>query len=277
MTTINTTEDLLRIARGNEEFRAALRRELLTEELLETPAQVAHLLRTQTAILEDVRGLRQDFNVMQQELVSLRQETNTLRQTQNTILDTLSGIGARLDRQHEMYRRQHDDLGRFRGNYAIDAARNKDVQVVELFARQRGMRRVQIRRLSRADLDDILNDNYEDVEALRLRERVWLTFPKADIIAEVTQRRHSGPGFYIAVEASYTANTEDVLRATDHAKILRGVTGLDAYAVVAGVRMAPNIEGALFDEIAQFTEAGNEDGALWVRLELDELEPRDPS
>ena len=276
MTTINSTEDLLRIARGNEEFRAALRRELLTEELLETPAQVAHLLRTQTAILEDVRGLRQDFNVMQQELVSLRQETNTLRQTQNTILDTLSGIGARLDRQHEMYRRQHDDLGRFRGNYAIDAARNKDVQVAELFARQRGMRRVQIRRLSRADLDDILNDNYEDVEALRLRERVWLTFPKADIIAEVTQRRHSGPGFYIAVEASYTANTEDVLRATDHAKILRGVTGLDAYAVVAGVRMAPNIEGTLFDEIAQFTEAGNEDGALWVRLELDELEPRDP-
>ena len=262
----------------------------MTEELLATPAQVAHLLGTQTAMLEDLRGLRrdfsvmqhdlaslrQDFNVMLQELVSLRQETNTLRQTQNTMLDTLSGIGARLDRQHEMYRRQHDDLARFRGNYAIDAARDRDVQVAELFARQRGMRRIQVRRLSRAELDDMLNDNYEAVEALRLRERAWLTFPKADIIAEVTQRRHSGPGFCIAVEASYTTNNEDLLRATDHARIIRCVTGLDTYAVVAGVRMAPNIEGTLFDEIAQFTEADNEDGALWVRLEQDELGPPDP-
>lgn len=276
MTTISSADDLIRIARENEEFRAALRRELLTDDLLATPAQVTHLLRIQTAMLEDLRDLRQDFNVMQQEIVSLRQETNALSQTQSTMLDTLVGIESRLDRQHAMYRRQHDDLARFRGNYAIDAARDRDVQIAELFARQRGMRRFQVRPLSRAELDDMLNDNYEAVEALRLRERAWLTFPKADIVAEVTQRRHSGPGFYIAVEASYTTDTEDLLRATDHARIIRCVTGLDTYAVVAGVRIAPNIEGTIFDEIAQFYRAGNEDSALWVRLEQDELEPADP-
>ena len=283
MTTINTTEDLLRIARDNEEFRAALRRELLTEELLTTPSQVAHLLRTQAAMFEEVRelrhetnALRQDFNVMQQEIVSLRQETNVLRQTRNTMLDSLIRIEARLDRQHEMYRRQHDDLARFRGNYAIDAARNRDAEVAELFARQRGMRQIQVRPLTRDELDQMLNESLEALEALRLRDRAWLTFPKSDIIAEVTERRSSSPDFYIAVEASYTADTEDVLRATDHAKILRCVTGLDAYAVVAGVRTAPGIEGIIFDEVAQFAEANDEDSALWFQLEEDELEPPDP-
>ena len=36
-TMINTADDLIRAVRENEEFRAAMRRELLTEELLELP------------------------------------------------------------------------------------------------------------------------------------------------------------------------------------------------------------------------------------------------
>ena len=41
MTTINTTEDLLRIVRENEEFRDAMRRELLSDEVLELPKRLA--------------------------------------------------------------------------------------------------------------------------------------------------------------------------------------------------------------------------------------------
>ena len=252
MTTINSAEDLIRIARDNEEFRAALRRELLTEELLALPQTVA--------------ALTDNVSVLAKSIEEYKHSTDRL----------LSRVVGRLDSQHEMYRRQHDDLARFRGNYAIDAACDRDMEVAELFARQRGMRRIQVRPLTRDDLDHMLNENLEAIEALRLRDRAWLTFPKADIIAEVKERRSPSPDFYIAIEASYTVNTEDVLRATDHAKILRGVTGLDTYAVVAGVRMAPSIEGSIFDEVAQFTEASNEDGVLWFQLEEDELEPPDP-
>ena len=37
MTTLNTTEDLLRAARENQEFREAFRREILTDDLINLP------------------------------------------------------------------------------------------------------------------------------------------------------------------------------------------------------------------------------------------------
>ena len=40
MVSINTSDDLIRAIRENPEFRATVRRELLTEELLEVPARL---------------------------------------------------------------------------------------------------------------------------------------------------------------------------------------------------------------------------------------------
>ena len=163
-----------------------------------------------------------------------------------------------------------------KGNYAIDAARNSDAEIAGLFAQLRGMPHIQVRSLGKDELDAMLNDNLDAVEALRLRDRAWLTFPKADVIAEVTERRNSGPGFYIAVEASYTGGIEDFLRATDHAKILRRITGQDAYAVVAGVRKGPSVGSGVLDDIEEFVAGNDEDTAFWHQLEEDGLELSDP-
>ena len=182
----------------------------------------------------------------------------------------------RLDRQHEMYRRQHDDLAIFRGIYAIEAARSSHAEIAGLFAQLRGMRYLRVRSLGKDELDAMLNDNLDAVIALRLRDRAWLTFPMADVIAEVTERRNSEPGFYIAVEASYTGGIEDFLRATDHAKILRRITGQHAYAVVAGVRKDPSVGSGVLDDIEEFVAEDDEDTAFWHQLEEDELEPSDP-
>ncbi len=238
MTTINTTDDLLSLLRENREFREAARRTILTEELLALPAVFAAFA---SKIDQDISEIHDDVRAL-----------------------------------HRMYRRQHDDLARFRGNYAIDAARNNDVEIAELFAQPRGMRRIQTRLLNKDELDDMLNRNFEAVEALCLRDRAWRTFPKSDIIAEITDRRNSSPGFYVAVEASYTGNIEDVLKATDHARILRCATGRDAYAVVAGVRKGPGLESAVFDETACFIETNDENTAFWYPLDEDELVPPDP-
>ena len=43
MVSINTSDDLIRAIRENPEFRATVRRELLTEELLEVPARLQAL------------------------------------------------------------------------------------------------------------------------------------------------------------------------------------------------------------------------------------------
>ena len=60
MATINTIEDIIRILREDGEARSAIRRELLTEELLAMPGQLVEMLKTQTAILEEQRSLRRD-------------------------------------------------------------------------------------------------------------------------------------------------------------------------------------------------------------------------
>ena len=67
---IKTTDDFIRVLRGNEEFKAAARRELLTEDLLELPAEfrefraqtdqrfdgVDQSIRELTNIMNDLRG-----------------------------------------------------------------------------------------------------------------------------------------------------------------------------------------------------------------------------
>ena len=46
MVMIHTSDDLIRVVRENPEFRAAMRRELLTEELLDLPRRFAEYTET---------------------------------------------------------------------------------------------------------------------------------------------------------------------------------------------------------------------------------------
>ena len=272
MTTLNTIEDFLRVVREDAEIRAAVRRELLTGELLSLPQRVSTLTERVNGLTEHVSTLTERLSALTQRVNALAESIEVYKEATDRQFDIVIN---RLDRQHEMYRRQHDDLARFRGNYAIDAARNSDAEIAGLFAQLRGMLRIQVRSLGKDELDAMLNDNLDAVEALRLRDRAWLTFPKADVIAEVTERRNSGPGFYIAVEASFTGGIEDFLRATDHAKILRRVTGQDAYAIVAGVRKGPSVGSGVLDDIEEFVAGNDEDTTFWHQLEEDGLELSD--
>ena len=56
MATLDTTDDLLRAARENPEFREAFRREILTEELLALPERFAAYASTTDKRLESIEG-----------------------------------------------------------------------------------------------------------------------------------------------------------------------------------------------------------------------------
>ena len=169
----------------------------------------------------------------------------------------------------------HEDFGIFRGNYASYAMRRNDFEIARLFSRLLGFRRINIRPLTRDELSNTLNDEYDAIDALNLRDRAWLTFQRPDLIAEVTGIRSDKPGFYIAVEASYTGDMEDTQRAIDHAKIMRSATGMDSYAIVAAVRMAPNVSVAIFRDAAELIEARDEEAVLWYQLAESDLSPPD--
>ena len=70
------------------------------------------------------------------------------------------------------------------------------------------------------------------------------TFLEPDLVAAVQDLMapdDAPPLYYLVLEASYSIDDEDIIRATDHAKIVNAVTGLSAYAVVAGVRLDERI------------------------------------
>ena len=54
----NTADDLIEVLTSDEKVRSAVRRELLTEELLKLPDRFDKMLETQTSVLEDIKGLR---------------------------------------------------------------------------------------------------------------------------------------------------------------------------------------------------------------------------
>ena len=260
MTSMQTRRDFLRLLREDAEFLQEVRRELLTEELLALPQLVADFAQKTEKQFERIdekfEGIDKQFE---------------------GVNEKFEGVNERLDFQHDLYRRQHDDLGRFRGSYAIDAARRDIYEIAKIFASRHGMRRFNTRRLTQAQRDYILEEHYESIDALQLPESVWETFLAGDIIAKVVGRRSAAPPFFIAVEASYTGEPDDVRRAADHAKLLRGTSDLEAYAIVASVRLHPEAEGLLYRDADALAESADDNAVLWYPLEERHLEPPDPS
>ncbi len=83
MTTINNIEDLLRIVRENEEFRAAMRRELLTDEILELPKNLALYVEATNLRLgkieADIAELKTDVAELKIDVAGLKIDVDALR------------------------------------------------------------------------------------------------------------------------------------------------------------------------------------------------------
>jgi hypothetical protein len=304
---------LFRALHEDPELLAEVRRLVLTEEVLAMPAQLAEvierqdrtegqlaevierqdrtegqlaevisvqnaLLETQNRILADQDEMRQTQNKLLETQNKILADQDEMRQTQSKLLEGQDEMRGDIRALHGMYRRQHDDLGRFRGNYAADAARKYDFEMADIFARLRGFRRrMWITVLGRAERKEIIARHSEAIESLGLRQRSWYTFEQADIMAEINEWEgdDSDPGFYIAVEASFTGDREDVRRVVEHAMMLRRATGRDSYPIVAAVRIAPSAQSLVFNDPDRFIEARNEDAAFWYQLDERDLEPPD--
>ena len=315
---IETTDDFIRALRENEEFLAAARREIATQDLIELPAKFAEYTASTNKRLDDideriaalVRSSEEanrrmdDIDERIAALVRSSEEANRrmdgideriaalVRNSEeaNHRMDSMDkrfdSIDAKLDSMstdirfiREAHRTEHRDMHRFRGNYAIEAARNSEWDIAELFAEARGARRFRLRTLTHEERDDMFDDNAHAIDLLDTEGNISKSFPSGDIIAEVRQRNSNEPPFYIAVEASYTVEQNDVIRASDNAKILRAATGLDAYAVVAGVRVNPRLDDE-FDSrvVSNLNEymANGDSAVFWFRLQDSSLEPPDP-
>ena len=105
-------------------------------------------------------------------------------------------------------------------------------------------------------------------------------FYNGDIIAEASHRKSRDTIFFIAVEASYTVNADDVIRASDHAKMLRAVTRHEAFAIVSGVevnsRIGETYSQRIIPDLTEYLESDQDDAVFWFKLADRSLEPPPP-
>ena len=309
MATIDNTDDLLRLVREDSDFRATMRRELLTAELLEVPQRLTALEQSTAALIEytnatnrrldnieaditvikddinvmkgDITVMKDDINVMKDDITVMKGDVNVMKDdisvTKNdvsVIKDDINGLG-------EAFRQEVRAQSSYRGAHAQTAANRDRVRISNLFAKFHAIRRTDAMPVRRNRLKTWLQgENAEVVEALNLRDRAWETFLEPDIVAAVHDLMaddDAEPAFYIVVEASYTGEAEDIDKAIDHAKIVHAVTGLDAYPIVAAVRlddkMEPEMRSRLYDDVQKFVAANDADAAFWFRLGSADLRP----
>ena len=289
--TINSTEDFLRVLRENEEFRIAARRELLTDDLLKLPLEFSKF-RTNVderfdTVHEEVRGVRRDmderFEAVDERFDVVHEEVRGVRQDVEAVREDVQVVGRDIDGLGNSFRREVRAQSSFRGAYAQREGVASTLEIAGLFADWLKIRRIKTNPVSRRTLLAWLEDNMPAVESLQLRDRAWRTFLAPDLIAEVRElgsTADSEPEFYIVVEASYTGEEEDTEKATDHAKIVRAVTGLQAYPVVVSVELDDQMDAQtrsrLYEDIEQFFEANDENSAFLYGLDSADLRPEEP-
>ena len=151
-----------------------------------------------------------------------------------------------------------------------------DLEIAAKFAGLHGLNdnRLGTRDVERCVLEQWVDDHEDMLLSLELRQEGALRkFQRPNYIALVGERRAGRvePAFYLAVESSYSVGEKDIDKATDNAKILRAVTGVEAYPVVAGVRLHDSgyyqARARLYDAVDEYVAAGDADVALWYRMD----------
>ncbi len=159
----------------------------------------------------------------------------------------------------------------------------EDLGIASLFADRHSLPpdMIEIWQLGRNTLRDIVRDHEQELRSLNLEgEGALRSFRRPDLIAGVKHlaaEDDAEPEYYIAVEASYTIDEKDLVRATDNARIIRHVTGRPAYPVITGVQLKngldDDIRQKIFDDIEQFVQSGDPEAAYWHRLYSEDLRP----
>ena len=229
MTTMDTVEDFLKVLRERPDVREAVRREILTEEILALPQTVAEiatmvreLVRVQaehTARIEslgtDVKGLKADVKGLKADMVEVKADVKGLK---GDVSDLQTKVG---------------------GLMGSDLERRILTLLPPLLSQRLGLRRTRtihhpnltpslesafISSIERAADEERITDS--DEERLRVTDLV-LHARRKDDDAEV----------WIAVEASGTIGQDDVDRASQSSAALRAAFEEDAVAVVVGYRI----------------------------------------
>ena len=199
---IETTDDFIRALRQNAEFRAAARRELLTQDLLELPGEFKEF-RAQTK--EFRTQTEQRFDGVDQSIRTLTNSVNDLR-------------GSALEGKMPTRLRQ-------RVARTLGLTRPRTLWLAEHY----------VQPPSRAEAFDSRKERAADAGEISVEEADRLTDTDMIMRAATTD----GETVYIVVEASGVIGGGDISRVRQSADILEKMYGEDAIPAVYGFSIEP--------------------------------------
>ena len=298
MATINTADDLIEVLRADSRVRSAVRRELLTDALVALPEKVDKMVESQTAMQQSQTAMQQAQTAMQQSQTAMQQALTAMLKTQTKMLEDIENLQEgqtaateHRDKLHALHREEQkalretheadrtesiQDMHRFRGNYAVSAAANDTVGIAMPFAREKNMRQIRCDEVSPGELKDLVSNCKDEQVISEFSDDDLNYFPQVDLAFGVMGRRDLKPSFYIAVEAGYTGDSDDVDRAITRAKILGALTGKGAYAVVAAVHLNSVAQAKVTDDAKKYLASNGDSIAYWYQIVETDMEPPSP-
>ncbi len=205
MTTINNTEDLIRLLDENPEWAEVLRARVLTRELLEVPQTLARFIESANTRFDrletEVSRLKEDVAVLKGDVAGMKVDVRYLK-----------GV-------------------------ALDTSLHR--KIIPRVSQRFGLRRAQIVIGPVQGIQPEFRDAIEDamdrgaIDGERM-DRVFL----ADLILRGVSQESRTP-LWVAVEASHKVREADIGRAVETANILEAVFGESSVAAVVGLKIDP--------------------------------------
>ena len=183
MTTINTTDDLLSLLKENHEFREAVRRAILTEELMSLPAVFSSFA---SEVRADIKILKDGYN--------------ELRQGQ---------------------RRHTNDIGELKGIGLETKLFNRGPSLIATLLKVRRSERVRVAETD-ANSEEFNNIIYKAQDAGVIADDEYERLLNTDMIIKSARTGTSDP-VYTAIESSYSVTRGDIEKVSRTASILRKV------------------------------------------------------
>ena len=231
--TVEDFNDLVRILEEKPEWRAALRRQVLTDELLALPEQVASL-RAET---------EQRFQELAAQVSALVEAQRRTDGQISELIEAQKRTDGQIVELTQVVRTLVDDVGELKGDALENRYRNR---VFAYFGRL--LRRAHV--LSPDELTSLLE---EAVDSGALSEAEADEVALVDLVVR-GRRREDGTQVYLAVEVSWSVNLNDVERAIRRANLLAKI-GTLTMPVVAGRRATDEAKQlARMEQVWQLTD-----------------------
>ena len=230
MTVIHTADDLIHLLNENDEFRQAVRRHVLSDELIQLPERLAKFETRVESFIAEQRQFNERVNRRFDSIDKKLEEQRQFNKEQHQFNEEQRQFNKE---QRQFNQRMETSIGELRGKVARYVVGVHFLEISDGMGFQfKGL-------LTRLDLGQLIFQR-KPAETADIPQNDRRSFFRADLVIEVTDS--AGAIHYIAVEASYTADQRDTSRAQRNAAILTRLTGHPAHAAIASVRNVREIQ-----------------------------------